>query len=68
MNVDRSTTHNGTSSERMLLAYTKKTGTVGSGALTPKTSDVREELMGELNSRVTRWLDKVLTVNYTVYV
>eukprot|EP00976_Prorocentrum_cordatum_P097180 1190892-Prorocentrum_minimum.AAC.1 len=28
-----------------------------------RTYVVRTELAGELNSRVTRWLDKVLTVN-----
>eukprot|EP00959_Pyramimonas_sp_CCMP1952_P052755 1103001-Pyramimonas_sp.AAC.1 len=32
------------------------------------TCDVRKELAGELNYRVTRWLDKVLMVHFTVSV
>eukprot|EP00976_Prorocentrum_cordatum_P016801 337951-Prorocentrum_minimum.AAC.1 len=29
---------------------------------------VRKQLVGELNSPVIRWLDKVLTVHFTVFV
>eukprot|EP00959_Pyramimonas_sp_CCMP1952_P200599 4195878-Pyramimonas_sp.AAC.1 len=32
-----------------------------------QASDIRKELMGQLNSQVRRWLNKVLTVNSTVY-
>eukprot|EP00976_Prorocentrum_cordatum_P067025 1178552-Prorocentrum_minimum.AAC.2 len=48
--------------------WLNKVFTVNSIVSVSSPSDVREELVGELNSQVIRWLNKVLMVNSTVSV